>query len=300
MQRALRALAAASILGAPTVLAFFSGGYFAEPRLVAAITAWALVLAMTVVGIVPLPRSGPGRMAVGGLAALTVWSAISITWAPLAGPALDSVERLLLYLGVLLLAIGALQTPALIRAVEPALAAGAALVIGYGLGGRLLPGIFDLAASQRADGRLEQPITYWNAEGALAAVGLLLCARMAGDRSRPTAVRVAAAAAIPSLGMGTYLSYSRGAIVVAVLGLVTLVALAPTRAQLQAAALALVSGVLAAVGRGAVRRGGCARGLEFGPDRRGPGGARDPGGDLGGHRGGHGPPCGARTRAPRR
>ena len=111
--------------------------------------------------------------------------------------------------------------------VEPALAAGATIVIGYGLAGRLLPGLIDLAHSRSAGGRLEQPITYWNAEGALAAVGLVLCARMAGDRTRPPAVRTLAAAATAPLGAGMYLSFSRGAIAAGVLGLVVLVALAP-------------------------------------------------------------------------
>ena len=81
------------------------------------------------------------------------------------------------------------------RAVEPALAAGATIVIGYGLAGRLLPGIVELARSRSAGGRLEQPITYWNAEGALAAMGLVLCARLAGDRRARRAMRAAAAAA---------------------------------------------------------------------------------------------------------
>ena len=42
--------AAACLLAGPTVLAFFSGGFFAEPRLIAAIVAWALVLALAVTG----------------------------------------------------------------------------------------------------------------------------------------------------------------------------------------------------------------------------------------------------------
>ena len=175
----MRTLAAAYLLGAPTVLAFFSGGYFAEPRLIAAIVVWALVLAMAVAGAAPLPRSRPGWLALGGLIALTAWSALSIAWAPLAGPAVENVQRLVLYVGALMLAVGALRSAPAIRAVEPALAAGATVVIGYGLAGRLLPGILDLDRSERADGRLEQPITYWNAEGALAAVGLVLCAHLA-------------------------------------------------------------------------------------------------------------------------
>jgi O-Antigen ligase len=246
MRRAVPLVATACALGAPTVLAFFSGGYFSEPRVIAGLVVWSLVLALSFVGRAPLPRSLPGALALGGLAALAAWSAVSILWAPLAGPAAESVQRLVLYVGALVLGFGALRSALALRAVEPALAGGAVVVIGYGLSGRLLPGIVELSQSARAGGRLEQPITYWNAEGALAAMGLVLSARVAGDPTRPLALRVMAAAAAPILGAGTYLTYSRGAIAVAVLGLVVLVALMPTRAQLRAAALTLVVGVVAA------------------------------------------------------
>ena len=117
--------------------------------------------------------------------------------------------------------VGVLRTRAALRAVEPALAAGATIVIGYGLAGRLLPGIVELERSRSAGGRLEQPITYWNAEGALAAVGLVLCARLAGDRTRPLAVRALAAAAAPRRSAPASTCPTRAArSPVAVLGLV--------------------------------------------------------------------------------
>ena len=177
---------------------------------------------------------------------MTAWSALSIAWAPLGGPAAESVQRLLLYTAALAVAGTAFTVPRLARAAEPALAAGATLVIGYGLAGRLLPDLVELSRSQRAGGRLEQPITYWNAEGALAAVGLILCARLAGDRSRPPLIRALAAAATAPLGAGIYLSYSRGAIAAALAGLLVLVAAAPSTAQLRAAALLLAAGAIAA------------------------------------------------------
>ena len=247
MRRAVVVAAAACLLIAPTALAFFSGGYYTEPQLVAAIVVWLLVLALALTGPAPLPRTLPGALAVAGLALIAAWSAASIAWAPLGGPAIHSVERLVLYVGALLLAIGALRAPRALLAVEPALAAGATIVIGYGLAGRVLPGVIALDRSRSAGGRLEQPITYWNAEGALAAVGLVLCARLAGDPSRSRTVRVLAAAMAAPLGAGVYLSYSRGAIAVAVLGLVVLVAAVPSRVQLRASAAALATGVAAAL-----------------------------------------------------
>ena len=245
MRRAVPAVAAGLLLAGPTVLAFRSGGYYAEPRVIAGIVAWLLVLALALTGPAPLPRSAPGRAALGGLVLLCAWSALSVTWAPLRGPAQESAQRLVLYTGALVVAVGAL--PVALRAVEPALAAGATIVIGYGLSGRLLPGLIELDRSRSAGGRLEQPITYWNAEGALAAVGLVLCARLIGDRSRPPWMRAAAAAATAPLGAGVYLSYSRGAIAVAVLGLVMLVAALPERAQLRASAIVFAAGAAASI-----------------------------------------------------
>ena len=247
MRRVVPALAAACLLALPTVLAFFSGGYFAEPQLIAGIAVWTLVLALAIAGPGAAAAADPGLVALGGLALMTAWTAASLAWAPVAGPALEDTERLLLYLGALLLALGALQNRAALRAVEPALAAGATIVIAYGLAGRLLPGLIDLARSRSAGGRLEQPLTYWNAEGALSAVGLVLCVRLAGDPSRPRAVRALAAAAVVPLAAGVYLSYSRGAIAVAALGIVMLAALARSRAQLRASAAGLGIGIAAAL-----------------------------------------------------
>ena len=152
MRRAVPFVATACALGGPTVLAFYSGGYFSQPRVIAGVVVWSLVLALAVVGPAPLPRSLPGALALGGLAAVAAWSAVSVLWAPLAGPAMESVQRLVLYVGALMLGIGALRLSRAVRAVEPALAGGAVVVIGYGLSGRLLPGIVELAQSARAGG----------------------------------------------------------------------------------------------------------------------------------------------------
>lgn len=246
MRRAALVVAAGLLLAAPTVLAFFSGGFFTEPRLIAAIAAWLIVLVLAAVGETPLPRNVPGWLAVGGLALLVAWTAASISWAPLRGPATEDVERLLLYLGALLIAIAVARVPFVMDAFEPAIAAGITIVIGEGLSGRLLPGLIHLAHSSHAGGRLEQPITYWNSEGALAAIGLVLCARIAGDASRQRWLRCGAAAASAPLGVAIYISYSRGAIAAAVVGLVVLVAALPSRAQLRGAALVAASGVVSA------------------------------------------------------
>ena len=82
----------------------------------------------------------------------------------------------------------------------------------YGLSERFLPGLIELDRSRTATGRLEQPVTYWNAFGILATLGLILAVRIAGDPRRPAALGQAAAAAGVPLGLGAYLSFTRGAL----------------------------------------------------------------------------------------
>ena len=161
---------------------------------------------------------------------------------------------------------------------EAALLAGIAATAAYGLSERLLPGLVELERSAAAGDRLAQPLTYWNGQGALAAIGLVLAAgliaaratRRRGGRARRDAPRLAAsrrrrpraaspppaarrrgarcrARAVPLLGLDLYLTLSRGALGALVAGLLVLVALVPTRA-------ALLAALLLAVGAAAPRR----------------------------------------------
>jgi hypothetical protein len=239
----MRLAGSLALLAGPTVIAFFSGGYFDEPRLVAAIVAWALVALAAVVARRPLPRGRPARLTVAGMALLTAFTGLSIAWAPLKAAAVGDLQRLVLYLGVVVAAC-ALLRPLRVRAlVEPVLALGALVTIGYGLSERLLPGAISLQRSASAGGRLQQPLTYWNAMGALAAIGAVLCVRIAGDTRRSPALRAAAAAAVAPLGLGLWLSFSRGALAAVAVGLLALALAAPTRVQLRAIAIGVASAV---------------------------------------------------------
>ena len=235
------------LLGGATVLAFFSGGYFDQPRAWAGLIAWVLVAVAVALERPALPRSRSAWLALGGLALLAAWTLLSITWAPIAGSAYHAGQLVMLYVGVLLAATLLLRTPAALRIVEPLLAAGALVVTGYGILGRLLPGMLHFARSVSAQGRLEQPLTYWNAMGELAALGFVLCARLAGDGQRPRALRAAAAAASAPLGLGLYLSFSRGALFACAAGLVALIVAAPRREQLEGIVIAISAAVLSSI-----------------------------------------------------
>ena len=181
-----------ALLALPALLAFGRGGYFGghararrDPRVPAA-------------GASPrrspsarCPRSTAGRLALGGLAALTVWTGA-------------------------LAAVGAARRPGVRRPraaralhrrarrrdraatrhpwVEPALLATTVAAAVYGLvrAARAVAG--RPRALPAAGDRLAQPLTYWNGQGALAAIGLVLAAGLPADGRAPAALRAAAAA----------------------------------------------------------------------------------------------------------
>ncbi len=241
MPRGVALLPTAALLAGPAIVGFSSGGATDVSRLSAAVAAFVvLALAAVVTPGPPWPATAAGRWALGGLAGFAAWTLLARTWAPTHGRADAAFELAALYLATVAAASLLLRPRAVARLVEPALALGAFAVIGYGVAGRLVPGLLDLTVSPRAGGRLDQPLTYWNAMGALAGLGLVLATRLAGDETRPNVMRAAGAAALPLLGAGLYLSFSRAAIAATIAGILVLVVLVASRAQARAAVLAAV------------------------------------------------------------
>lgn len=241
------AIAAGVLLAGPVALAFASGGYFDRSRsvMVLGVAAVLALLAVATPGAQLLPRRAAARLALGGLAALALWVLVSRERSPLPDVAGDDAERIVAYAGFLIGGAVTWRSRRLARLAEPAVAAGILVVLLYGLAGRWLPGLVKLDATVSAGGRLEQPLTYWNATGMLAALGVVLCVRLAGDPGRRGAGRaVAAAGAVPLL-CGVYLSFSRGAVAALVAGLLVLLLCAPARRQLLALAVAALTGAVA-------------------------------------------------------
>jgi hypothetical protein len=89
--------------------------------------------------------------------------------------------------------------------------------------------------------------------GELAALGLVLSVRLAGDAWRAPWLRAAALAASVPLGLGVYLSFSRGALFACAAGLVALIVAAPHREQLEAIVLAVGAVVIASAVTAALR-----------------------------------------------
>jgi O-Antigen ligase len=247
VRTAILSAARVVLLAGSSALAFFAGGYFDQAR------AWAGLLACLLAVIALLFVRGKlaygraGAVALAGLALLAVWTLTSILWAPIAGNAYHAGQLAVLYLAALVAASLLLRGRSVVRAVEPALVLGALVVVAYGVSERWLPGLLHFSRSVSANGRLEQPLTYWNAMGELGAIGFVLCARIAGDPSRDVRLRAAASAAAVPLAQALYLSFSRGALFACAVGLVALLVLAPDRESLPALRNVLGVGVLGAL-----------------------------------------------------
>jgi len=222
-----------------------SGGFFEGARLWTGLIVWAAVAVMALAGRLALPR-GAGLVVVGSLAALAIWTAVSIAWSPLKDPALGDAERVVTYVGFLLLAISLLRDGAA-ELTAPSLAAGTVIVGGYAVATRLLPTLIHSHLSLSAGARLDQPLTYWNALGAVMAIGIVLLIQVAADERWHGALRAAALAAAPVNGLALYLTFSRGSLAALAVGVVVLLVLQRTRRALALAVAALVaSGVIAA------------------------------------------------------
>ena len=212
----------ALVLLAPAALIYLSfnaGGYFpSASALVAIVLAQALVLRTTLAAR-PFEGFCPALVVpLGALALYAAWQLTSVLWSHALARSLDSYDLTLLY--VLALALfGSLRytrtrTGWLLRAV----AAGLVAVCLIGLISRVLPHAWPTASSFFAE-RLNYPLTYWNAEGMLAAIALVLALHLSADRAEHPATRVLAATVTPAVAAALLLTFSRGALGVAVIGL---------------------------------------------------------------------------------
>ena len=219
-------------LGPGLLIAYFGfngGGYFPGSEAFVALVL-AIVLALRVwLASEPFAGFGPlAAIAAGLLAIYGVWTALSAAWSHAPGRALLEFDRVLLYLLALLVFASFARNTDRIRLMVRGAAGGALIVCVIGLITRVLPDVWPIAPDIQ-QGRLSYPLTYWNALGLLGALGLVFATHLASSEREPRVVRVIGAAAMPVLGTAIFFTFSRGAIAVAVVGLVAYALLARPR-----------------------------------------------------------------------
>src|SRR5581483_3439371 len=127
-------------------------------------------------------------------------------------------------------------------AILGAIALLAVAICGYALLAKVFPTLPD---SDPTLGRVTAPLGYWNAIGLIGALGLPACLWLGSRPAHPAALRAASIPALAVLSTVIVLSYSRSALVAAVLALVTYLLLVPPASKMRAA-LVLLPGLAAA------------------------------------------------------
>ena len=218
-----RRLAAAALLLLPAGLvayfAFNAGGFYPEPPAYVAIILCVVLLARSLVGS---PFEGAGWL-LGAASVLfgayVLLVLISQAWSHAPGRAAVEFDRALLYLVALVLFGSIGRTRLRLAWVLRGLLLAIFVVCISGFIARALPHVWPTTPTI-ANNRLSFPVTYWNAEGLLAAFGLILCLHFASDGREHPVMRVLASAASPILAATLFFTFSRGAIGVTVIGVV--------------------------------------------------------------------------------
>ena len=212
----------------------------------AALAIWWVVGVGVLVGLFPLSRPPQGSwLPVVALLALAGWITLSLTWTESAERTYADLGRVLHYLGLLVLA-WCLLGRGTWRAAAAGVTSAAALVCIVAVASRLAPSVFPDDVSQEVfhSERLGYPLGYWNALAAWAAMSFAALVSWTAH-ARGNTVRSFAAGVAPLVGSALYLTYSRGGLLAAAVGLLAVVLLAGDRWR--AIANALVALVAAGV-----------------------------------------------------
>lgn len=254
-----RRLAFGLSAAAIALLALRGGSYDIVARQEAGIAIWWVLALGFALGVLPRSRPQPiVELPLLALLALGAWTFASLSWTESDERTLAEGCRIVGYLGLLVLAICALDRRTW-RAAAAGLAAGALLVAVLATSSRLVPGLFPSdPVLELSNSRLNYPFDYWNAVGAWGAMAVTAALAWSINAPRPAA-RAAFLAAIPAAGLSIYLSYSRAAIAGIVVGLLCVLALSRRRVlaavHLAAAGLATGAAVLVTRGEPSIARG---------------------------------------------
>jgi hypothetical protein len=180
-----------------------------------------------------------GAVTVGLFAAFTAFAALSIVWSSQPDWSWFGANQLLSYLAAFAGAAALARAlphrwPVLLGAVAIAMTALSA----YALLAKVFP---DTLAASNTYGRLLAPFGYWNAIGVAAAIGLPPCLWLGARRQGGLVTRAFAIPAVTVLISVVVLSYSRSALLVALLGAGLWIAFVPVR--LRAALIAALGGL---------------------------------------------------------
>ena len=227
-------------------MAFDNGGYF--PSVFTSAGAVAFIALAVLLAVRPPQQRFSRRtlVAIGALVAFSGWTGLSRAWTVVPDVPLLDMQRAMLYVALFGLGLLAADSGRHARLLVWSVLGVVVVVASAGLLSRLQPDLVKVAVDASAGGyRLDYPLRYWNAFGALASLGAVLAIGLAADVRARIILRALAAAAVPLLVVAVYLSLSRGAWLALIIGVVALIAISPDRGSLLL--VVLVGGVAVAV-----------------------------------------------------
>jgi hypothetical protein len=232
--------------GLVVYFSFSAGGFF--PSSVGFATL--LVVQMLVLRMLVADNPFAGYTRRFGIAAVvfTAYAGLTLAsqlWSDTQDRAMIEFDRALLYLAVMVL-LGlvprrAWRMPWILRG----LGAGVLFVCTCALITRLLPRVWPVTQNI-ADDRLSFPLTYWNALGILAGVGVILALGIAANPRERRWVSAVAAAFVPIAATTLFFTFSRGGILATLIGLVAYLAVSRSTALI-GALLAIVPPTIVAL-----------------------------------------------------
>ena len=201
-------------------MGFNAGGYFPTTQAAAALVLAQVLLVRIMQARRPFEGLAPVTLvAVAALGLYALMTLASALWSHSTGRALIEFDRAWLYLLILLL-FGSIRPGTQdLRWLIRGLVIGASVVCLAGLISRVLPEVWHTAPDV-ANERLSYPVTYWNALGLLAALGIVLAFHLTCTLTERRFARILAAAVVPLLTATLFFTFSRGAIAAGTIGLV--------------------------------------------------------------------------------
>jgi hypothetical protein len=207
-------------------MGFNSGGYFPSTPAIATLVLAQVLLVRIMQARHPFEGLAPATlMAIAALAGYALLTLLSALWSHTASRALIEFDRAWLYLLILVLFGSVLARPKDLRWLIRGLVLGASIVCLAGLISRVLPNVIPTSPDV-ANERLSYPVTYWNALGLLAALGIVLAFHLTCSLSERRLVGILAAAVVPLLAATLFFTFSRGAIAAGAVAVVVYVLVA--------------------------------------------------------------------------
>lgn len=231
-------------------LALYGGGFDLSsrgqlelgPRHIAALLAWALVIVLLVTGAGSTLRlRKPLLVPVVLIGALALLCGLSSLWSGSAERSINEANRVLAYWSFFIATLLLTQTSRSRQGFAQGITGALGFIGLLAVGSRLLPGVLtpildfvshfvpgSLHITDDGGDRLSYPLIYFNATGVLLSMGALLMLWTSRRGSRPW-IRWSAAALLPTMLLGLYLTLSRGGFLAGIIGVLGLLALSRNR-----------------------------------------------------------------------